>query len=35
MLSPLQLQIRSLLLRAAWDRLGPTGSHVESFGEAF
>ena len=35
MLSPLQLQIRSLLLRAAWERLGPTGSHVESFGEAF
>lgn len=34
-LSPLQLQIRSLLLRAAWERLGPTGPHVESFGEAF
>lgn len=30
-----QLRARSLLLRAAWDRLGPTGSHVEPFAKAF
>lgn len=34
-LPPWQVRARSLLLRAAWDRLGPTGSHVEPFAKAF
>lgn len=34
-LPPWQLRARSLLLQAAWDRLGPTGSHVELFAKAF